>query len=126
MKSERDTVAKIESNYVKQYDAQVSRQKNRQKRLVRRLALFAVLTFVIMGGLLSYHIHQRSLHAEKKADYEELKTEHNQLEQKQANLEEEIQLLKDEDYVLQIARTNYFFSKEGEIIFKLPDSDPSY
>lgn len=55
----------------------------------------------------------------KVATLEEYKAENNKLNK-------EIQLLGDIDYLLKIARKDYFFSEDGEIIFKLPDEDPSY
>ena len=48
------------------------------------------------------------------------------LKNEEVSLQEEAERLKDEEYVLEIARTNYFFSKEGELIFKLPDEKPAY
>lgn len=126
MQDQRDSVAKIDSGYVKQYDAYVERQHKKKKRLIRRLALFTIASLLLLGGLLTYHIQQRSLYAQKQAKYEELQEEMDLLEKREKDFKEEIKLLNDEEYVLQIARTNYFFSKEGEIIFKIPDNGPSY
>ncbi|KGX83480.1 FtsB family cell division protein [Pontibacillus marinus] len=120
------SVAKIDSGYVQQYDAYMKRQQKKKKRLVRRLALFALVTLLLFGSLLTYHLKQRSLLADKQQEYQQLQEDMQQLNKKESDLKEEIQLLQDEEYVLQIARTNYFFSKEGEIIFKLPDNGPSY
>lgn len=124
--AKQKSVAKIDSGYVQQYDAYIKRQQKKKKRLVRRLALFALLTLLLFGSLLSYHVKQRSLLAEKQEEYQQLQEEMEHLNTEESDLKEEIQLLQDEEYVLQIARTNYFFSKEGEIIFKLPDNGPSY
>ncbi|KGX85488.1 FtsB family cell division protein [Pontibacillus litoralis] len=126
MKGSRKRVTKIDSGYMKQYDAYVERQQRKKKRLVRRLVLFTIVAFLLFGGLLAYHINQRNLYAEKQKKYEELQKEMEQLEQQEEDLRDEIKLLKDDEYVLQIARKNYFFSKEGEIIFKLPEDTPSY
>lgn len=126
VKADRNSITKIDSGYVKQYDAYVERQHKKKKRLIRRLSFFIAVTVLIFGGLLSYHVQQRAMLAQKQEEYQELQSELSKLNHKKTDLEEEIQLLNDEDYVLQIARTNYFFSKEGEIIFKMPDNNPSY
>ncbi|WP_052111367.1 FtsB family cell division protein [Pontibacillus yanchengensis] len=123
---DRKSVTKIDSGFVKQYDAHVERQHKKKKRLIRRLALFTIATLLLFGGLLTYHLNQRAVYADKREQYEELQQKMTELNQKEEDLNEEIQLLQDEDYVLQIARTNYFFSKEGEIIFQIPDNSPSY
>lgn len=125
-KRERKSVARIESNYVHQYDAHVERQKKKQKRLYRRLILFSILVVITFAGLTAYHVNQQVLYAEKKEQYQHMNEKMTSLKKQEKNLKEEIQLLNDEDYVLEIARTNYFFSKEGELIFNLPEEDPSY
>lgn len=126
MSAKKKTVTRLESNYVQQYDAYIERQKRKKQRLIRRLVLFAIATALMIGGMAAYHLNQRTLHAEKTKQYEQLEQELADLKKEEAMLQEEIELLNDEDYVLDIARTNYFLTKKGELIFKLPDEDPSY
>lgn len=126
MSREKKTVTRLDSNYVQQYDAYIDRQKRKKQRLIRRLVLFSIVTALVIGFMGVYHLNQRTLHAEKTEEYEQLQAELTELQQEEADLREEIELLNDEDYVLDIARTNYFFTKKGELIFKLPDEDPSY
>jgi cell division protein DivIC len=111
---------------MEQYDTYIERQKRKKQRLVRRLVLFAVATLIIFGCMTGYHMKQRALHAEKTEQYEQLENELKELKQSEKDLTEEIELLNNEDYVLDIARTNYFLSKEGELIFTIPDEEPSY
>jgi len=124
--SEEKAVTRLDSNYMQQYDAYIERQKRKKQRLIRRLILFSIITMLTVGSMAVYHLNQRALYAEKQEEYEQLQKELTVLKDEEANLEEEIELLQDEEYVLDIARTNYFFSKEGEMIFKLPDEKPSY
>lgn len=126
LSSNKESVAKLNSNYTQQYDVYIQRQKRKKQRLVRRLVLFSIVVAIVIGGIAAYHVKQRTVYAEKLDQYEELEKELSVLEKKEVNLKEEISLLNDEDYVLEIARTNYFFSKEGELIFKIPEEDPSY
>ncbi|GAA0425404.1 septum formation initiator family protein [Virgibacillus sp. AGTR] len=126
MASDKQTVTRLDSNYMQQYDAYIERQRRKKKRLIRRLVLFSLIAVIAIGTMATYHFKQRVLHAEKTEEYQALQKELTSLEKQEANLQEEVELLNDEDYVLQIARTNYFFSKEGELIFKLPDEKPSY
>ncbi|MFC3040972.1 septum formation initiator family protein [Virgibacillus xinjiangensis] len=126
MASEEKTVTRLDSNYMQKYDAQQERQKRKKQRLIRRLVLFSLITMLAVGSMAVYHIQQRVLHAEKLEEYQQLEEELAQLEQQEADLKEEIELLNNEEYVLDVARTNYFFSKEGELIFNIPAEDPSY
>ncbi|TRM11124.1 septum formation initiator family protein [Lentibacillus cibarius] len=126
MSAHKKAVTRLDSNYMQQYDAYIARQHRKKKRLVRRLVLFSIVTMLIVGGLTVYHLKQRSLQADKQEQYEQLQDNLASLEKKEKSLKEEISLLNNEEYVLEIARTNYFFSKEGELIFKIPDKSPSY
>lgn len=126
MSTKKKTVTRLDSNYVQQYDAYTARQKRKKQRLIRRLVLFSIVTVLVLGGMAAYHLNQRILHAEKTEQYEQLERELAELKTEETTLKEEIELLNDENYVLDIARTNYFLTKKGEQIFKLPDEDPSY
>lgn len=122
----KKTVTRLESSYLQQYDVHMERQKRKKKRLMRRLVLFLFITLLAFGSLTTYHIKQRIVHAEKQEQYEQLENQLVALKQDETDLVEEIDLLNDEEYVLEIARTNYFFSKKGELIFKIIDEDPTY
>ncbi len=111
---------------MQEYDAYIERQRRKKKRLVRRLVLFSIIVMIGIGSMATYHVKQRTIHAEKVAEYEQLEEELQNLKNEETNLREEMELLNDESYVLEIARTNYFFSKEGELIFKVPNDDPAY
>jgi cell division protein DivIC len=123
---EKKTVTRLESSYLKQYDVYIERQKRKKQRLIRRLVMFSFIAILAIGSMATYHVKQRTIHADKKAEYEQLEDQLVTLKKKESLLHEEIDLLNDEEYVLEIARTNYFFSKKGELIFKIIDEDPSY
>jgi cell division protein DivIC len=122
----KKTVTRLNSNYMDQYDAHVERQKRKKQRLFRRLILFATLVALVIGCMAAYHFKQRALQAEKVEEYKLLQEELASLKKDEKDYKEEIELLNDEEYILDIARTKYFLSKEGELIFKTPDDDTSY
>jgi len=116
-------ITKIKSDYMNQYNMEVERNRLRKKRLKQRLIFASAVILVTFIGLLTYHFKQRSIHAEKQTQYEELTEQMTQLEQEEKVLLEEIDLLNDKEYILDIARTNYFLSKEGELIFQVDDEN---
>lgn len=120
------TITQINPQYAKHYDAYLERQKRRKKRLVRRLILFGVITLLTFSFLTSYHLNQRALQAEMNEKYAQLEQQLIRLQKEEEDLRTEISLLKNDDYILEIARTNYFFSKDGELIFKIREEKPSY
>ncbi|MGN8648239.1 septum formation initiator family protein [Gracilibacillus sp. HCP3S3_G5_1] len=122
----RNKVSRINHEYIEKYDAQMKRQKRRKKKLYRRLLLFGVVATITMISLVTYHIDQRLKYQDMQQEYTELSDELISLQNEEKKLKEEIELLNDEEYLLQIAKTNYFFTEEGEIVFKLPEEDSSY
>lgn len=122
----KKTVTRLDSSYMQHYDAYIDRQTRRRQRLIRRLVLFSLIALFAIGSMASYHIKQRILHADKSEQYEQLEDQLTSLKEEEKHLQEEIVLLNSDEYVLEIARTNYFFSKKGELIFKILDEDPSY
>ncbi|MFP7495450.1 septum formation initiator family protein [Terribacillus saccharophilus] len=126
MARKKRNVTKMESSYTRQYDAHAERQRKKQKRLFRRLILFAAFAVVLLGLMIGYHVHQRGVYAAKQTEYKEKQEELASLQKKEEDLKEEIELLNDKSYVLEIARTNYFYSKDGETIFKITEEEPSY
>ncbi|WP_027964458.1 FtsB family cell division protein [Halalkalibacillus halophilus] len=119
-------VTKLDSNYVKQQEYYIARQAREKKLLIRRLAAFAIIFTFIIGSLSIFHFQQRSAYNDQQQEYQQLEEDLQVYQSEQSSLEREIELLNDVDYLLQIARKDYFFSKEGEVIFTLPDEEPSY
>ncbi|GIO28143.1 FtsB family cell division protein [Ornithinibacillus bavariensis] len=122
----KKTVTRINSTYHDQYDAYILRQKRKKQRLIRRLVLFTIVIAMITFGMAIYHFQQRSLYTEKKEEYQNLQEELASMKKDEENYKEEIQLLNDDAYILEIARTKYFLSRKGELIFKTPEDDTSY
>lgn len=119
-------VLPIESEYMEQYEKQKKRAERRKKSLLRRLVAAGVLMLLLTSVVVHYHMGQRTVYSEKMEQYDALQSELKELKQEEKELLEEIELLKDDSYILDIARTNYFLSKEGELIFQLEEFDSSY
>lgn len=123
MQRQGNSIAKIKSNYVEQYEKQQKRAQRKKRRLMKRLICSAVIMFIVSGSLFWYHMTQRTTYADKVEQHESLLEEQATLAKEQESLIEEMNLLKDDEYILEIARTNYFLSKEGELIFQVEDDD---
>lgn len=116
-------VTKLKSDYMHQYDAQMERKRRRKRKLIQRLVIVSTVAIVILGVITSYHFKQRSVQADKLEQHDHLTKEIAQLELDEKELLEEVNLLNDEEYILDIARTNYFLSKKGELIFQVDDEE---
>lgn len=126
MNKREQRIYSIRSEYMEQYEWQQKRNQRRKRSLIQRLVIAGVLMLATVAYMVHYHLEQRSVYSEKLKEYEALQSEMSELKKTEEELKEEIKLLNDEDYILEIARTNYFLTKEGELIFLLDDADSSY
>lgn len=126
MRNRERTVYSIQSEYMEQYELQQKRNARRKRRLIQRLVFAGIFMVLFSGFVIHYHLDQRTVYSEKMEQYEALQTELTELKRTEKELKEEINLLQDESYILEIARTNYFLTKKGELIFLLEDYNSSY
>ncbi|WP_307893074.1 FtsB family cell division protein [Bacillus swezeyi] len=114
-------ISQIQNEYKEQMERKQQHLKRKRRGLYRRLTVFgavALLSAIVMVSSLWSQTSDISAKEEKK---EELLKKLDQLEAKKSNLKDEIVKLKDEDYVAELARKDYYLSKEGEIIFKFDE-----
>lgn len=118
-------VASIGNQFTKEQIKQFNRQ---QKRIIfrrRRLAvIFAVaLVIFVLSGFNLLRSYQRINDLNKaKAAAEATQAE---LTTKVASLEYDVKLLEDPVYLQKLARQKYFYTKEGELVFSIPQINPN-
>ena len=88
----------------------------------RRLAaLIAIAAFVAIVMGVQIFNEQRHL-----SELNEIKVktvaESAKVDDRVADLRQDVKLLKDDNYVAKLARSRFYYSKDGELIFVLPDS----
>lgn len=81
------------------------------------IALFMIIYFLFTVGMYGYKLISLS---QKET---ELKEKLISLQAEEQNLKIEIQKLKDPDYLARYARENYLYSKDGEYIIKIEDTN---
>ena len=121
--SEKKTLLALETSE-KSPSSPMAKAQREQKQMIykrRRLTVMFVLAFglfTFMGiNLFRNGQHLLSLqqnHTEVKKEYAKVKTE-------KKDLENEVKLLKDPEYVEKVARAKYFYSKEGEQVYSIPE-----
>ena len=116
-----EKVAALDNEYTKEQYAEFQKQ---QKQLIfrrRRLAVVFLVAFVIfiVSGLQLMKDYQQ-LNAFK-AQHADAVAESAEADKKLKRLEEDVALLRDDDYVAKLARSRYYFSKEGEQIYNIPE-----
>ncbi|WP_389360807.1 FtsB family cell division protein [Cytobacillus spartinae] len=94
----------------------------RQVRIKRRLLACSVL--VLLAGayfgitLTKQYFQLKEAHKEQKSLHLALK----EVKREEQRLQEELVRLNDDEYIADLARIEFFFSKEQEILFVLPKS----
>ncbi len=97
--------------------------KKRSKKVkIRMFFLIALFTSII--GYLSYNFFSNiSKIMEIKREKSELNVKLADLKDEENTLNTDIKKLKDPDYVARYAREKYMYSKDGELIIRIPDDD---
>lgn len=98
-------------------------KKKTSKKVKSRMFLF----FIIFGTIIASLSYSFFSNVQKMIEINKQKKE---LKEKLASLEEEedvlnsdIKKLEDPDYVARYAREKYLYSKEGELIIRIPDDE---
>ena len=87
--------------------------------VVQSLLMTAVIAMI---GTLTIQIVKQLNHASKiEAQIVEARKEEARVKEQQKTLLQQVELLQQDDYVAKLARSEYYLSKSGEIIFNTPD-----
>lgn len=116
-------VVRMINNYTKKRDTEKKVRQGENRVARRRTMLFGSIMLLVAGILLIVSFNQKNqnqLLQEELVQTEEVMDERISQEK---DLEQQIKQLNDEDYIARIARSEFFFSEEGEIIFNLPKSN---
>ncbi|HAO5926131.1 TPA: septum formation initiator family protein [Listeria monocytogenes] len=123
MKKAESKVARIENRYIKDTATMKKTRSRRRIALFRRLAFMAII-FVVVGGLLTITYTKQALTLkEKKAKQVQVDKKMVAMKDEEEALNEQIKKLHNDDYIAKLARSEYYLSKDGEIIFNIPEEN---
>ena len=97
--------------------------KRKVKKKARRIATFGIISISLIIFLI---ITMGSVLLEIVDKYKEKIELENQLvalKEKEKDLENDVKKLEDPEYLARYAREKYFYSKEGELILRIPDDE---
>ncbi|MCU7558385.1 septum formation initiator family protein [Macrococcus capreoli] len=116
-------VSAIENEYTKE-QARKHRVNIKSSKIVRKRlkvfggALLAILLFLTIMLFMQMNTN-KELAQEKQRQAAELE----KLKDKEITLKERLKQLNSKEYIEKIARSEYFLSNDGEVIFKIPDAE---
>ncbi|WP_245772817.1 FtsB family cell division protein [Lacicoccus alkaliphilus] len=116
-------VIKLLNSYTRKKETEKKVLTGEQRVSRRRTLLFSSLMLMVAGILLVMALHQ---HHQNSLLKDEVVSNEEILENKITevrDLEQKIKQLNDDDYIMRIARSEFFLSEEGEIIFNLSSDE---
>ncbi|HAA5454968.1 TPA_asm: septum formation initiator family protein [Listeria monocytogenes] len=123
MKKAKSKVARIENRYIKDTATMKKTRSRRRIALFRRLAFMAII-FAVVGELLTITYTKQVLTLkEKKEKQVQVDKKMVAMKDEQDSLNEQIKKLHNDDYIAKLARSEYYLSKDGEIIFNIPEEN---
>ena len=114
-------VVKVINNYTRKRENEQKTKQDENRVAKRRTLLFGSILLVAVGILLLVAFNQKN---QNQLIHEELVQAQVVLDERKneaEDLEQQIRQLNDEDYITRIARSEFFLSEEGEIVFNLSD-----
>lgn len=114
MNKRKRNIAQIQNDYQKQMEQQAQRLKRKRRGLLRRLTVFGVIVLMFAVLVTSALWSQSSSLKEKEEKKVALEKELKQLQTKQEDISDEIKKLKSKEYVLELARRDYYMSKKAK------------
>lgn len=122
-KKEPTNVAQLKNDYTQAKTLQAHRERKQKRKVRRRISVILLIgsLFIIVLSLRIWNSTQSISKMEKERQQAEVvlkKTENNQ---EQLNMQ--IKRLEDENYVAKLARSQYYLSKDNEVIFSLPEDN---
>ena len=91
------------------------------KRVAVWHSLLMAVVIAIAGSLILQIVGQLNQAGKIEAQIVEAKKEESRVKEQQKSLVQQVELLQQDDYVAKLARSEYYLSKSGEIIFNTPD-----
>lgn len=123
MTKKSNKIAALDTEYAKKKYAEFQQQQRQLIFRRRRLAAIFVGALVIFAiiGVQTFHDMQRmhqlnELRVEANAEMKEVNADVDQLHQ-------DVSLLKDDEYVAKLARSKFFYSKDGEKVYPILESN---
>lgn len=116
----------LQTDYAKEQFAKFEKERRQVVFRRRRLVAFFVVALAIFA-IVGIQMFNDQMRLQKLKEYKaETVAEQKEAEQKVASLERDVALLQDDEYVAKLARSRFFYSKDGEKIYPvLPDGTDS-
>lgn len=113
-------VASINNQFTKEQIQQFQQDQKRTIYRRRRLAVvFAIASVFFVISILNFYKSYQEI-SQLKQEKIAAEAQQKELDEKIVGLEYEVELLGDQEYLQKLARQKYYYTKEGELVFSIP------
>jgi cell division protein DivIC len=117
----KTNVTKLQSSYISEQEEKKKKASRRRRIAVVRFTFFGIV-LALFSLVFVYTMHSQAKDIEAKlASKKQLEQKLDKLKNQEKELKEEIKKLHDDEYIAELARKKYYLSKDGEIIFVVPE-----
>lgn len=116
-------VIRLLNNYTKKRDSEQKQLKTETRVSRRRALVFGSILMIVVIVLLMIGLNQKKANQELQQEVAATSEVLDDKNKQHSDLEQQIKQLNDDNYILRIARSEFFLSEEGELIFNLPEGE---
>lgn len=121
MGDKKERIKRLNNAYTESKTLETFRAQKHKKKLKRRMkfivAIGCLLIMLVGSSLIKNYIRLQELEEQRVVAEQELES----LGLQQEELDYYITLLENEEYVAKLARSEYYLTKDNEIVFSFPD-----
>ncbi|MBQ8892424.1 MAG: septum formation initiator family protein [Bacilli bacterium] len=99
----------------------MKKKKRKVKKQARRIATFGLISIIMIVVIVITLGTSFFEVVDKYKEKKELENKLAALEEKKKELESDVKKLEDPEYLARYAREKYFYSKDGELILRIPE-----
>lgn len=126
-KKKQSIITKLNNQYIEEKTLENIRNQKRIKFIKRRTTLIAICGLFFVFLLVTPLFNNYQQLQESKVEQTIAKEKLEALELQQEELDYYVGLLENEEYVLKLARSEYYLTKDDEVVFSFPeDKTPDY
>ncbi|MCA9764938.1 MAG: septum formation initiator family protein [Carnobacterium sp.] len=122
-KQEPKNVARLQNEYTKSKTLQAHREQKKTRKTRMRVTIILLIgSFVIIFFTLKIFLNMQSI-SKMESEKQQAEMTLKETKKEQELLRIQVKRLEDEDYVAKLARSQYYLSKDNEIIFSFPEDN---
>lgn len=116
MKARSDNISQLNTPYAQQVSSDRDRRRQVHKRRCKRIVAVFLVVFLIFG--IQIFQSKRTL-ADINGNIQQAQSRLSAQKEKNQDLKHEIKMLHDPEYIQQVIRAKYSYSKKGETVYNL-------